>query len=141
MFISKTVDNRVEEWRDYGIENRKDHVLHYGRVFRWSQIYKKAWAEEDRHHNDVRDRGRKSLFSVCSTWKFENSRKYVNVKSDDKDETATTNPQTEDEISILLLKVSEQESFRREGISQENWWITWDWQKGSRNVLPVCTPA
>lgn len=41
----------------------------------------------------------------------------------------------------LLLKVSEQGSFSREVMSQNNCWTMFDLQKGNQNVLLVCTAA
>ena len=44
-------------------------------------------------------------------------------------------------IRTLLMVVSEQKSCSREGTYHKNQWTTFDWQKNSWKVFPVCTPA
>lgn len=62
LFISKNVDDSVEEWGDYGIKIRKDHIPNDSSDCRWPWVYVKPCAEEEKHHKDVGHKDRKGFF-------------------------------------------------------------------------------
>ena len=101
--ISKTVDNKIQERRDYRVEGRNDHLLNGGWAGGGLQIHSSGWADKDCHHEDVRNTSGKSSFFLFSDRKPEHTNKCTNVRHGDEGKIATTSHHYGDKNCNLIV--------------------------------------